>query len=101
AVTESPPASDTAATVPAIGLVSVANGSLLCASATFASCRSIPAWSARIVAADATVVVAPSDGPLADGELVDGVVVDGVVVDGLVVDGLVVDGLVVDGLVVD
>src|SRR6218665_2591128 len=69
AVTESPAVIETAATVPAIELVSVANGSLLCASATFASARSIAAWSARIVAAEAAVVVAlPPDG-LLDGLL--------------------------------
>src|SRR6478609_2051585 len=66
ASTDAPTVSETAATVPAIGLVSVANGTLLCASATFASARSIAAWSARIVAAEATSVEPPS---LPDGVL--------------------------------
>src|SRR5687768_11020475 len=51
AVTASPGARDTAATVPATGLVRVANGSRLCASVTLAAARSIAAWSATIVAA--------------------------------------------------
>ena len=98
AVTASPGASATAATVPAIGLVSVANGSLLCPSVTFAVARSIAAWSATIVAAVTVVVSLSSEGAcvLDDGVLVDGVLADGALADGVSVDGVFGDGLVDD-----